>query len=73
MDLQDERLLLEKLKEEFGFREPDRGDLSDPSIKWRTEKPDYTKANLAFLSGKTQNHPKGKSILKNKFLFVEEG
>ena len=50
---------LTRLKEEHGLREPDRGDLDDTNIEWRFGKPDYTKANLAFLSGKTQNHNAG--------------
>lgn len=50
---------IETLKSRFGFREPDRGNLEDPLINWRTGKPDYTKANLAFMAGKTQNHSAG--------------
>ena len=53
------RSKLEDLKNEYGFREPDRGDLDDPSISWRTGKPDYTKANYEYLKGKTQNHMQG--------------
>ena len=39
------RAEIENLKKEYGFREPERGraDLDDPSIRWRTGKPDYTK------------------------------
>ena len=51
---------LEDLRNRYGFREPDRGNLEDPEIVWRTEKPDYTKANYQFLKGKTQNHAAGK-------------
>jgi len=59
MDVVEARATLENLKKEFGFREPDRGNLDDPDIKWREGKPDYTMANLAFLKGKTQNHSQG--------------
>ena len=48
-----------QLQEKYGFEIPDRGDLDDPSIKWRTGKPDYTRANYEYLTGKTQNHKKG--------------
>ena len=50
---------LEELKTKYGFREPDRGDLDDEGIEWRSGKPDYTLANYAFLTGRTQNHAKG--------------
>ena len=53
------RLVLDKLKDKHNLREPNRGDLDDPSIEWRSGKPDYAKANLAFLKGKTQNHKAG--------------
>ena len=54
-----DRERLEQLKKIHGFREPDRGNLDDNSIEWRTGKPDYAKANLAFVLGKTQNHETG--------------
>ena len=63
----DRQKLLE-LVEKFGFGEPNRGDLDDPGIKWREGKPNYDRANYAFLSGKTQNHPKGKLINKCEIL-----
>jgi len=44
------------LKEKYGFTEPDRGDLDDPTIKWRHGKPVYVKANLAYLKGKSKDH-----------------
>ncbi|CAB4022166.1 Hypothetical predicted protein [Paramuricea clavata] len=50
------RMDLNKLKEKYNLREPERGDLDDTTIVWRSGKPDYAKANLAFLKGKTQNH-----------------
>jgi len=59
MDIMEARGEIERLKKEFGFREPDRGDLNDPNIKWREGKPDYTVANLAYMEGKTQNHAEG--------------
>ena len=37
------RAHLENLKREYGFKEPDRGDLEDPDILWRSGKPDYSK------------------------------
>lgn len=39
--------------------EPERGDLDDPKTEWRSGKPDYTLANLAFLKGKCMSHQKG--------------
>ena len=53
------RAKLEDLKARYAFREPERGDLENPDIKWRMEKPDYTKANYQYLKGKTQNHAEG--------------
>jgi len=50
---------LEKLKALHNFKEPDRGDLNDENIQWRTKKPDYTAANLAFFKGRTMNHAAG--------------
>ena len=50
------RMELEKLKEKHNLRESSRGHLDDKTIVWRSGKPDYAKANLAFLKGKTQNH-----------------
>lgn len=47
---------LEAIKEKYDFPEPDRGNLDDPTIKWRHGRPIYTKANLAFLKGKSKNH-----------------
>lgn len=47
------------LKQKYGFMEPDRGNLDDPNIKWRHGKPDYTRANLTFLKGKSKNHSAG--------------
>ncbi len=39
---------------------PDRGSaIGDPDIKWRSGKPEYTKANLAFFRGRTRKHPAG--------------
>ena len=34
---------LENLKRKYGFKEPDRGDLDDKNILWRSGKPDYAK------------------------------
>ena len=50
---------LNALKEKYGFDEPDRGNLDDTSIKWRHGKPVYIIANLAYLKGKSKNHPEG--------------
>lgn len=38
--------------------EPDRGDLDEPTVEWRSGKPDYTLANLAYLKGKSMSHEK---------------
>lgn len=50
---------LDRMVKFSGNVEPDRGDLNDPSITWRTKKPNYTLANLAFLKGKYMKHEKG--------------
>ena len=47
---------LEDLKSEYGFEEPNRGNLDDENIKWRHGKPVYVKANLGYLKGKSKNH-----------------
>ena len=44
------RAEIENLKKEYGFQEPERGDLDDPSIRWRTGKPDYTKVRMVKIS-----------------------
>ena len=44
----DIRAELENLKNKYGFREPDRGDLDDQSILWRSGKPDYAKVSLSY-------------------------
>lgn len=50
---------LEKIKKEYNYIEPDRGNLDDENIKWRVKKPDYTIANLLYFKGKTKNHAEG--------------
>lgn len=53
---------LEQIKTQYDMKEPDRGaSLLDDAcdIKWRTQKPDYTLANLSYLKGKTMNHAAG--------------
>ena len=53
---------LDTLLLETGFSEPDRSAvLNDPDTVWRTSKPDYDRANLAFLKGKSQNHAEGEN------------
>ena len=47
---------LENLKRKYGFKEPDRGDLEDQSILWRSGKPDYSKVRR-----KLHNQRKGKT------------
>jgi len=56
---EDRRKAIEFMKTKYGFREPDRGNLDDPNIKWRKGKPDYTLTNCSWMKGKTQNHAKG--------------
>jgi hypothetical protein len=53
---------IEFFKTKFGFVEPDRGlDKEGPETVWRYGKmPDYTKANVSYFMGKTQNHKAGK-------------
>jgi hypothetical protein len=51
---------LEQLKAEFGLKEPVRGHMDDPDIKWRWgDAPDYSLTNLLFLKGRTNQHPEG--------------
>ncbi|XP_022102939.1 pathogen-related protein-like [Acanthaster planci] len=50
---------LKDLAEKYGFMRPDRGDLDDPSIPWKNDKPDYCKADLLYFKGKTMNHKPG--------------
>ena len=71
--IEEVRVKLEELKKKHGFVEPNRGDLDDPSIEWRYEKPDYARANYEYLKGKTQNHARGlfrflKSYLHQDFI-----
>ena len=51
---------VEDIKTKYGLTEPDRGNLDNPDIEWRTGKPDYSRANYQYLTGKTQNHAAGK-------------
>lgn len=48
---EDLRKELEELKLKYNFIEPNRGNLEDETICWKTIKPDYTKANLAYFKG----------------------
>lgn len=50
---------LERIIQLPGNDEPDRGNLDDSAIEWRSGKPDYTLANLAFLKGKCTAHEMG--------------
>lgn len=50
--------------------EPDRGDLDEATIEWRSGKPDYTLANLAYLKGKSMSHEKECFYLKFKLLIA---
>ena len=51
---------LDELLSKTGWKEPVRSHMDDPNIKWRFgSAPDYTLANLAYLKGKTRNHPEG--------------
>lgn len=49
---------IEEYKKKYGFVEPDRGNLDDPTIVWRFGKPNYDIANLQYFKGKSQNHAK---------------
>lgn len=42
-----------------GNAEPERGHIDDPSIEWRSGKPNYSLANLAFVMGKSKCHAEG--------------
>eukprot|EP00566_Odontella_aurita_P015303 CAMPEP_0113583316 /NCGR_PEP_ID=MMETSP0015_2-20120614/32444_1 /TAXON_ID=2838 /ORGANISM="Odontella" /LENGTH=353 /DNA_ID=CAMNT_0000488169 /DNA_START=7 /DNA_END=1065 /DNA_ORIENTATION=- /assembly_acc=CAM_ASM_000160 len=58
--LAEARALVDRIKKKYGFVEPDRGNIDNPSINWRGgRKPDYTIANLQYLLGKTKNHKPG--------------
>jgi len=51
------RAKLESILREYGMVEPNRGDFSAyPEHVWREGIPDYTKANLAYVQGRTKNH-----------------
>ena len=50
---------IEEFKRKYGFVEPYRGNLDDPSIKWRFGKPNYDLANLEYFKGKSKNHVEG--------------
>lgn len=50
---------IDELVREYGFTRPDRGNLDEYGDKWREGKPDYTKADLVFLKGKSKNHKVG--------------
>ena len=52
---------VERIKNQYGFGEPDRGNLDDPEIAWRNleGKPDYTLANCTFFKEKLKNHAEG--------------
>jgi hypothetical protein len=51
---------LEELKSQTGLVEPVRSFIDDEQYAWRFGgPPDYTLANLAFLKGRTKNHPEG--------------
>jgi hypothetical protein len=50
---------LNRMEKLPGNVEPNRGNLNDPKIEWRTEKPNYTLANLAFMKGKCKSHERG--------------
>eukprot|EP00747_Dinoflagellata_sp_TGD_P167952 gnl/TRDRNA2_/TRDRNA2_193315_c0_seq1.p1 gnl/TRDRNA2_/TRDRNA2_193315_c0~~gnl/TRDRNA2_/TRDRNA2_193315_c0_seq1.p1 ORF type:complete len:307 (-),score=86.10 gnl/TRDRNA2_/TRDRNA2_193315_c0_seq1:63-983(-) len=58
--LADAKKELKRLKEEMKLREPVRAFFDDQVYLWRFGKPpDYTLANLAYLKGKSMNHPEG--------------
>lgn len=50
-DFIEKRRQLDDLLAKYNFKEPDRGNLDDPQIQWRHGKPNYTKANLEYLTG----------------------
>jgi len=58
-DLIQARKLLTYLQNKHGFLIPNRGNLDDPSVRWKEGKPDYTIADLHYFLGKTTNHPQG--------------
>uniref|UniRef100_A0A7S2YSQ3 Pathogen-related protein n=1 Tax=Entomoneis paludosa TaxID=265537 RepID=A0A7S2YSQ3_9STRA len=58
--LEEAREELDKIKKEFGFKEPERSFMDDPDIQWRFGgKPDYTVTNLLFLKERSKIHPEG--------------
>jgi len=50
---------LEEFKKKYGVEEPVRASIDKEGVKWQHKKPDYTMANLAYLTGKSHNHKKG--------------
>jgi len=50
---------LSSLCQKHGLELPDRGDTSDPEIRWRSGRPDFTRADLAFCRGRTSSHAAG--------------
>ena len=54
---------LETYLTKYGFREPDRACVinAPADTEFREARPNYDKANLEFVKGKTQNHKKGKN------------
>ena len=59
-ELDDVKVELEQLKEQYGWKEPDRSFMDDPDTKWRFGgKPDYSLTNLKFLKERSKIHPEG--------------
>lgn len=51
---------LEKIKAEFGWKEPERAFMDDPDTKWRFgDVPDYSLTNLKYLKERSKIHPDG--------------
>lgn len=59
-EIEEAKKELQDLKSSMGMVEPVRSFMFDEEYHWRFgAPPDYTLANLAFLKGRTQNHPEG--------------
>jgi hypothetical protein len=59
-ELDEVKVELEKIKAEFGWKEPERSFMDAPDTKWRFgDVPDYSLTNLQFLKGRSKIHPDG--------------
>lgn len=54
------KIELEQIKKEFGWKEPERSFMDDPSTRWRFgDVPDYSLTNVKYLKERSKIHPDG--------------